>query len=161
VEVPTDADLRRFAAGGKPVREVLSPDGRQTISWADLKSLRLRDTASGEELRRFRGHTARRPDLHLFSGDGNSVATFSPDGKRALECYEIKHTGLALVNSLAEKAEVIARLGITVNADDQDKLLMHVPERERSRSSAMVATTTARRGSGSTSPRQAGLWRPH
>jgi hypothetical protein len=32
------------------------------------------------------------------------------------------------VNSFAEKSDVIARLGIKVYIDDQDEVLMHVPE---------------------------------
>ena len=31
------------------------------------------------------------------------------------------------MNSFAQKADVIARLGITVYIDDQDEVLMHVP----------------------------------
>ena len=71
-EIPTDAELRRFAAGGKPVREILSPDGRQSLSW-EGNDLRLWDAKTGKELRRLRGHT-----------DRVTSAAFSPDGKHIL-----------------------------------------------------------------------------
>jgi WD40 repeat protein len=45
--------------------------------------LRLRDTASGEERRRFRGHTAVWSGS-AFAADGYPVAAFSPDGKHVL-----------------------------------------------------------------------------
>ncbi len=81
--VPTDAELRRFAADGKPVREILSPDGRWTLSWSDVKTLLLWDARTGKELWRFRGHTVQGSGP-AFSTDGSQVAAFSPDGKQVL-----------------------------------------------------------------------------
>ena len=40
--------------------------------------------------------------------------------------FGIRYKELVLVNSFAEKAEVIARLGIDVYFDDQDEILQHI-----------------------------------
>jgi hypothetical protein len=42
--------------------------------------------------------------------------------------FGIKYTDVILVNSFAEKADVIARLAIDVYVDDRPEVLMHVPE---------------------------------
>jgi hypothetical protein len=58
------------------------------------------------------------------------IITYRDDRAKAvadLARFGVKYTDVILVNSFAEKAEVIARLGIDVYFDDQDEVLMHVP----------------------------------
>jgi hypothetical protein len=58
------------------------------------------------------------------------VITYRDDREKTvadLAKHGIKYKDVILVNSFAEKADVIARLGITVYFDDQDEVLMHVP----------------------------------
>jgi len=45
-----------------------------------------------------------------------------------LEAFGIRYDELVIVNSFGEKKEVVARLGIGVYIDDQDEVLMHMPE---------------------------------
>jgi hypothetical protein len=59
------------------------------------------------------------------------VITYRTDQARAeLEVarYGIRCDEVVLVDSFAEKAKVIADRGITVYVDDQDEMLMHIPE---------------------------------
>jgi len=59
------------------------------------------------------------------------IITYRDDRDKSLadlESLGIKYTDVILVNSFAEKADVIARLGIDVYVDDQDEVLMHIPE---------------------------------
>jgi hypothetical protein len=59
------------------------------------------------------------------------VITYRDDRDKAvadLARFGIKFKDVILVNSFAEKADVIARLDIDVYIDDQDEVLMHVPE---------------------------------
>jgi len=59
------------------------------------------------------------------------IITFRDDKASAqadLALLGIKYTDVILVNSFAEKAKVIERLAIDVFIDDQDEVLMHVPE---------------------------------
>jgi hypothetical protein len=59
------------------------------------------------------------------------VITYRDDRAKVLadlERHGIKCTDAILVDSFADKAVAIARLGIGVYVDDQDEVLMHVPE---------------------------------
>lgn len=59
------------------------------------------------------------------------IITFRDDKAKAiadLARLGIKYTAMILVNSFAEKADVIARLAIDVYIDDQPEVLMHLPE---------------------------------
>lgn len=59
------------------------------------------------------------------------IVTFRDDRDKAvadLERLGVKYTDLILVNSFAEKADVIARLAIDVYIDDQDEIIRTIPE---------------------------------
>jgi hypothetical protein len=59
------------------------------------------------------------------------VITFRDDRAKAvadLARHGIKFSDVILVDSFAQKADVIARLGISVYVEDQDEVLMYVPE---------------------------------
>jgi hypothetical protein len=59
------------------------------------------------------------------------IITFRDDKTKAISDLArlgIKYTDVVLVNSFAEKADVIARLAIDVFIDDQDETLVHIPE---------------------------------
>ena len=59
------------------------------------------------------------------------VITYRDDHAKAVSDlfhFGIHYDDVILVNSFAEKADVIARLQINVYIDDQDEVLMHVPE---------------------------------
>jgi uncharacterized HAD superfamily protein len=58
------------------------------------------------------------------------IITYREDAAKAiadLGKHGIRYDDVVLVNSFAEKAEVIARLSIDVYIDDQDEVLMHIP----------------------------------
>ena len=59
------------------------------------------------------------------------IITYRDDKARAILDLAgfgvVKYTDVVLVNSFAEKADVIARLAIDVYIDDQDEVLMHIP----------------------------------
>lgn len=59
------------------------------------------------------------------------VITYRDDRQRALDDLDrsgMRYDELVLVNSFAQKAEVIRDKKIGVYIDDQDEILMHVPE---------------------------------
>lgn len=59
------------------------------------------------------------------------VITFRTDQAKAeqdVARFGIQCDGVVLVRSFAEKAKVIAEQGISVYFDDQDEILMHIPE---------------------------------
>jgi len=59
------------------------------------------------------------------------VITYRNDlekAKRDVESFGIRCTAVVMVNSFAQKAEEIAKRGIFVYFDDQDEILMHVPD---------------------------------
>jgi hypothetical protein len=76
-------------------------------------------------------------DTHFFSVLSQMwpgkvyVVTFRDDRAKAVAVLDrlgIRYDDVILVNSFAEKAEVIGRLGIDVYFDDQDEALLHVGE---------------------------------
>jgi hypothetical protein len=59
------------------------------------------------------------------------VITYRNDlekARRDVESFGIRCTEVVMVNSFAQKADEITRRGICVYFDDQDEILMHVPE---------------------------------
>ena len=95
-EVATGKELRRFGAASEPssqtapephaVAFAFSPDGRCLAVGDSDHLLRLRDVATGKELRRFEGHEGRVTAI-AFSTDGRLVASGSLD--RTLRLWDV------------------------------------------------------------------------
>lgn len=59
------------------------------------------------------------------------VITFRSDAEKArrdVEGFGIKCDEVVLVSSFEAKADVIAEKGVSIYFDDQDEILMHIPE---------------------------------
>lgn len=67
---------------------------------------------------------------HVWPGEVY-VITYRTDQAKAeqgIAKFGIKCDEVILVSSFAEKAQVIAERGISIYVDDQDEILMHIPE---------------------------------
>jgi WD40 repeat protein len=84
--VITTGESRGFAghAASIVLSVAFSPDGRSALSGSSDETLKLWDVATGDESRRFRGHTGGM--LAFVTGDKGWVysVVFSPDGRAAL-----------------------------------------------------------------------------
>lgn len=70
------------------------------------------------------------PLSHLWLGDVY-VITYRRDfakAKEYVESFQIRYTELILVERFEDKATVIADKNISVYFDDQDEMLMHIPD---------------------------------
>jgi WD40 repeat protein len=80
-DVQTGKELQRLDKSGWIHCAALSPDATQILTGADVPTsggtplMRLWDAKTGQEIRRFSGHTSRIHDV-----------AFSPDGKRCVSC---------------------------------------------------------------------------
>jgi hypothetical protein len=67
---------------------------------------------------------------HLWPGKVYVITYRDNHDKAVADLYRfhIHYDDVILVNSFAEKSEVIARLNIKVYIDDQDEVLLHIPK---------------------------------
>ena len=70
------------------------------------------------------------PLSHAWPGDVY-VITYRSEydkAKQYVDSFKIRYTDLILVNRFEDKAEVIKEKGIRIYFDDQDEMLMHIPD---------------------------------
>ena len=70
------------------------------------------------------------PLSQIWPGDVY-VITFRRDYDKAkayIDSFDIRYSEIILVNKFEDKASVIADKGIRIYFDDQDEILMHIPE---------------------------------
>ena len=129
VDVDTSEVIQRLAGHNSPVMVVaISPDGQTAISGSgpvdftddspgsDL-SMRLWDLRTGEEIRRFEGHTHTIFGL-AFGPDGRTAATASWDGSLALWDLE---TG-EILQRMVDDAENDVVLAVAISPDGRRAL---------------------------------------
>jgi WD40 repeat protein len=110
---------RRLRHAGFVINVVFAPDGKALVSSGNDGMVRLWDTATGKEIRRFEGHVGHVDGL-AFSPDGKTIISSGSDGTARLwdvatgkETVSLKgHTGMVNAAAFAPDGKTVATKGV-------------------------------------------------